>query len=150
MNTYFLCLTQYVNVGDLLINKMLIDEFCRHGYVYLDCPDAPEEFRRFLLLNKNVIDINKVHKFSVRTLNFYRFPSILKKCNITHFSQSPGPIRKKDSYANRIFAKYLHYILKPNKIRECKVGNCCSAIEARGDMININHSSEIYENTRVY
>lgn len=147
MNTYFLCLTQYVNVGDLLINKMLIDECCRYGYVYLDCPDAPEEFRRFLLQNKNVIDVNREHNFSVRSCRFFQFPIILKKCNITHFFQSPGPIRKKDSYVNRLFSKYIHYNLKHKSIRECKVGNCCSAIEARGDMININLSNEIYVRT---
>ena len=35
-NFYFLCITQPSNLGDLIINKMLVDELCRYGKVYVD------------------------------------------------------------------------------------------------------------------
>ncbi|WP_373941208.1 hypothetical protein OEG92_15795 [Polaribacter sejongensis] len=36
MKIYFLVATQHDNLGDLLINKMLINEISKYGTVYVD------------------------------------------------------------------------------------------------------------------
>lgn len=148
INTYFLCKTQYVNVGDLLINKMLINEYSRFGKVYLDCPDAPEDFRKFLFDNNRIVDVNMKCSFSVSTRKIFRFPSLLRKYNISVFSRSPGPIagpvKKNNGIIKKIVSYYLHTCLRLSNVKECLVGKCCSAIEARCGKINIVPTTEIY------
>ena len=57
MNSYFICATQPTNVGDLVINKMLIDELCRYGTVYVDACGLPSDFKNVLLQHANAVDV---------------------------------------------------------------------------------------------
>lgn len=52
MNSYFICATQPTNLGDLVINKMLVDELCRYGKVFVDAYGLPEEFTKYLFDEK--------------------------------------------------------------------------------------------------
>ena len=40
----YIVATQYDNMGDLLINKCLVDELTVYGHVYLDTKKVPEQF----------------------------------------------------------------------------------------------------------
>ena len=94
VNTYFICATQPDNLGDLIINKMLIDELSIYGYVYLDAWGIPDEFKLPLLENENVIDVSNfiftVKRRSLRYLFLYIF--FLKRKNVKLISRSSGPL----------------------------------------------------------
>ena len=143
-NTYFLCRTQYVNVGDLLINKMLIDECCRYGKVYLDCPAAPDNFRKYLFDSNHIVDVNKTLNFSARSIKIWRLPNLIRKYKISVFLQSPGPITIINGLASKLFSRVLHLFLNLSHVKRYRVGFCISAIEARRGKIKIASTSETY------
>lgn len=143
MNTYFLCLTQYENVGDLLINKMLVEEVAKYGDVYLDCPHAPENFRQYLFTNENVIDINQKYQVSFKKSNIIRFLLFLKHHDIQMFLQSPGPIKKGKGFGHFYFS-LAHRLVKFIGIPYCYIGKCCSAVAAKKERISLNNVAAAY------
>ena len=96
MNTYFLCATQPTNVGDLVINKMLIDELCHYGEVHVDCSsDLSDDFRRPLLQDPNSYDLLAEEGFSVKKAsvkNVFLFLKFIKQKRINLITISPGPM----------------------------------------------------------
>lgn len=68
MNSYFICATQPTNLGDLVINKMLVDELCRYGKVFVDAYGLPEEFTKYLFENKNAVDVYDTYHLSVKKI----------------------------------------------------------------------------------
>lgn len=143
MNFYFLCATQSSNLGDLLINKMLIDELCKYGNVYIDCYNIPSAFKDYILENKKTIDIYKIFKFSLKKGNIIRFSIFLKKQNIKYFTQSPGPLGKlSKNYA--IYFKLISYILKIKRIKYFLIGNCYYKSIANNEKISINYADAYY------
>lgn len=143
MNFYFLCATQSSNVGDLLINKMLIDELCRYGYVYVDCYNISAEFKKYILDNNKAIDVYGTNGFSIKKGNIIQFCFFLRKANIGCFTQSPGPLGKlTKSYA--IYFKLISYILKFLKIKYYLIGNCCSKSRLLNENISINNADGYY------
>ena len=144
MKTYFLCLTQYENVGDLLINKMLIEEFAKFGLVYLDCPHAPDDFRRFLFQHKNVIDVNKKFGLSIKKTNIISVLYFLRKQKIKLFLQSPGPIKPNSRGISHLYFRFIHCMLRLIDVPFCRVGNCCSTIASRGQRAYFNDTTAIY------
>lgn len=56
MNIFFICASRYDNLGDLIINKLLIDELCTYGTVYVDTYHVPFHFVNYLLSNSNAVD----------------------------------------------------------------------------------------------
>ena len=67
----YIVATQYDNVGDLLINKCLIDELSLHGKVYLDTKNVPKEFKNELLKNtKNVDELFNISQYSFKGSSF--------------------------------------------------------------------------------
>ena len=143
MNFYFLCATQPSNMGDLLINKMLIEELCKYGYVYIDCYNIPIAFKRYILENDKTIDIYETERFSIKKGNIIKFCHFLKKNDIKCFTQSPGPLGKLSrNYA--LYFKIISYILKFFKIKYCLIGNCCSKAIAFKEGISINNADAYY------
>lgn len=69
MNTYFICATQYTNLGDLMINKLLIEELCKYGKVYVDASSVPSSFKKPLLENPNSIDVFNEYGITVKALS---------------------------------------------------------------------------------
>lgn len=139
MNFYYLCATQSSNVGDLLINKMLIDELCKYGNVYIDCYNIPNTFKQYILENKRAIDIYEISGFSLKKGNIIKFYKFAKKTNIHIFTQSPGPLGKlSKSYS--LYFKVISKILKLLKIRYYLIGNCCSKSIAAHEKISISNA----------
>ena len=143
MNFYFLCATQATNLGDLVINKMLIDELCKYGYVYVDCYNIPLQFKKYILENSNVIDVYNTTGFSIKKGNIFKFCLFLKKANIKCFTQSPGPLGRL-SRRYSLYFKVISYILKCFKIRYYLIGNCCSAAIASNERLSINYANAYY------
>lgn len=142
MNFYFLCATQPYNVGDLLINKMLIDELCKYGTVYVDCYNIPDTFKCYILENNNAIDVYKMSGFSVKNGDIISFCFFLLRNNIKYFTQSPGPLGKlSKSYS--LYFKLISCLLKSIKIKYCLIGNCCSNSLALNEKISIRNA-DIY------
>lgn len=139
MNFYYLCATQSSNVGDLLINKMLIDELCKYGNVYIDCYNIPNIFKQYILENERAIDIYETNGFSLKKGNIIKFYQFAQKTNITFFTQSPGPLGKL-SKAYSLYFKLISKILKLLKIKYYLIGNCCSKSKAAHEKISINNA----------
>lgn len=130
MNSFFSCKCQYENLGDLIINKMLVDELCRYGSVYIDTGGAPGNFSSFLLQNPRAIDITSERgedkQRSIRgKLALLIF---LWQHNVKIFTDSPGPtfdgrtMSRKTLFKIRM--KSLLFGLVGTKI--VAVGKCCS------------------------
>ena len=66
MNTIFICDCQYENLGDLIINKLLVDEFAKYGTVYIDTYNVPENFKAPLLEGQNLIDLYSNYRITLK------------------------------------------------------------------------------------
>lgn len=149
MNIYFLVLTQPSNVGDLLINKMLIKELARQGKVYIDCYNCAADFRDSLFANmENVVDVYKSYHFTAKKLNLVKFASLLKRENIGLYTQSPGPLKKITQLKLRIGLGMIHRTIRLLEIPFYRIGNCCSeAIDSRADVVEKGVSAYFLRST---
>lgn len=85
----FIVATQYDNLGDLLINKCLLNELVKHSTVYLDSRGVPEEFKKQLLSNSNnIIDLENL---SLTYKGLHIFNIIFKSQDFDYIFKSPGP-----------------------------------------------------------
>lgn len=132
MNSYFLCATQPTNVGDLIINKMLIEELSKFGKVYVDCYNLPSEFTNALLSNNsNLINVYDKFNISLKRLDIIRCKNLIKKENVSFFTSSPGPIKSvKLTDLRDIALLFIHRVVKSSGVRLFSIGNCCSGIAA--------------------
>lgn len=90
MKIYFLVVTQHDNLGDLLINKMLIDELAKYGSVYVDAIGLPTEFKNELFSENRVFDFQEYYNGSIKRIPGQRLlPKIVKDFDC--FFKSPGP-----------------------------------------------------------
>lgn len=127
MNSYFLCVTQPTNAGDLLINRMLVEELSLYGKVFVDCYNCPVDFRTHLIGNtENVVDVNKVYGFSLKRGAFFAFFCFLKKNEIGLYTQSPGPLNRYSKWSLRISFSIIRKILYVLNIPFVRIGCCCS------------------------
>jgi len=90
MKIYFLVATQPDNLGDLLINKMLIDELSFYGDVYIDSEGLPDSFVKPLLLKENVIDFVSVYGGSLKRRSMFKIFTKVKS-DFKFYFKSPGP-----------------------------------------------------------
>lgn len=93
MKLFYSAYTCKWNTGDILINKLQIEEYARYGEVYVDCTDMPMDFCHVIFdtKNSNIKDFVKVYGISYRSRNLIRVLRLLKKEKFTHFTKSPGP-----------------------------------------------------------
>ena len=91
-SAYYLTITQDQNLGDLLINKVLIDELAYNNIIYLDSKNLRVHFSEEIKSNPNVIDIYEKFGLSLkkggRLFKTFRF---INKHQIKDFYVSPGP-----------------------------------------------------------
>lgn len=145
VNTYYICATQTNNLGDLMINKMLVDELCKYGKVYLDVFGIPDEFKYPLLKNKNVIDTS-TFGFTVKRLsinNLYKYIVFLKKNNVKLITRSPGPLEE-PSKKVRLGFSIINKIANLFKVRVVYFGNCCSEALSNSHKLKSTYMNEIY------
>lgn len=93
MKMFYSAYTCKGNTGDILINKLQIEEYARYGEVYVDCTDMPMDFCRVIFdtKNPNIRDFVKVYGINYRSRHLIRVLRLLKKEKFTHFTKSPGP-----------------------------------------------------------
>ena len=146
MNSYFLCATQPTNVGDLIINKMLIEEVSKYGKVYVDCCNLPSEFTNVLLCdNSNLINVYDIFHISLKRLDIIRCKNLMKKENVSLFTSSPGPIKSVKLTDLRDVAMFLiHRLVKSAGVKLFSIGNCCSGIGAIEQNKKFDKSIEHY------
>ena len=126
MNSYFICATQPTNLGDLVINKMLVDELCRYGKVFVDAYGLPEEFTKYLFDDKNAVDVYDTYHLSVKKLRLWGLSKLIKDENIRLYTHSPGPLYNLRSYRNFAFTA-VNYLFKFYGVSVQCIGNCASA-----------------------
>lgn len=146
MNSYFICATQFTNLGDLIINKMLIDELCKYGKVYIDAFGVPENFRVHLLENKNTVDINKQFNFTVKRLgvcNIWRFIRFYQNHHVELTTRSPGPLCE-SSEKTRLAFYFINSIARLFKSTVCYIGNCASELEVLGKHFKSENVNSLY------
>ncbi|SFW65290.1 Polysaccharide pyruvyl transferase [Sinomicrobium oceani] len=86
----FIVATQYDNVGDLLINKCLIDELSNYADVYLDTKNVPDSFKEKLLFGtQNVFELDELTPYSFKGVGVANL--FFSRTGITHVFKSPGP-----------------------------------------------------------
>lgn len=144
-NTYFICATQTGNLGDLMINKMLVDELCKYGKVYIDVYGVPEDFKLPLLSCSNVVDVSSFN-FSVKRLsvkNLFCFISFMKRYNIRLITRSPGPLSE-PSLKVRLGFSLINCLARLYKTKVVYLGNCCSQAYANRTKLKNTYMNEIY------
>ncbi len=124
---YFLCITQPTNLGDLVINKMLVDELCLYGKVYVDAYNTPERFRNVLTDNNSAIDLFKENGFSAKRFNLLRLYLLAKREKIHFFVSSPGPIEGGNTLYS-IAVSIIRYVFKLAGAKNYCIGGCCSSM----------------------
>ena len=127
MNFYFLCITQPTNLGDLVINKMLVDELCLYGRVYVDAYKTPENFRSVLTENDSVVDLYKEKRISAKRFNLFRLYLLAKREKIQFFVSSPGPIEGGNTLYS-IGVSIIKLVFKLAGAKNYCIGGCCSSM----------------------
>lgn len=147
INSFFICRCQRENLGDLIINKMLVDELCRFGVVYIDANTMPEKFKSHLFENPNAIDIwsynNCKKNWISRQLFLFRF---FKNNRIRIITSSPGPGYLKKSYSllSSVILRVRRFVLSKYNIYQIDIGSCCSNFAFHNSRINDNYSDKYY------
>lgn len=129
MNSYFYCRTQYENLGDLIINKMLIDELCMYGTVYINSKTVPHSFISPLLINPKVIDLFKTYNFiNEEDISIFKLLCFLKKNRVRISTSSPGPVfdGRRGTLRFRTMTFLLHWAFSLFEVKRSYIGVCCS------------------------
>ncbi len=91
-NICFLMATSPSNVGDLIINKMLIDKLSEHFNVYVDSYQIPNHFTDIIYRNKKIVDLFTLTRASLKKYNMLKQFFFLLKNDIRIIYKSPGPL----------------------------------------------------------
>ena len=130
-NSYVSCITQYENLGDLIINKMLVDELSRYGKVYLDTYRVPETFSTPLLQNDNVIDMSTLQLHYKGRRSLLPFLNFYIRHKISVITECPGPMYpQKRRGCVRALTLLYDSLLKIFGIHRYLIGNCCSHLRS--------------------
>lgn len=99
----FIVATQYDNLGDLIINKCLIDELSKHVILYIDAANVPDKFIKELKTNPRLKFLNEDYGFSFKNITIYKFFTSYSK-EFSFLFKSPGPMvyRKKSSFKSKL------------------------------------------------
>jgi len=121
----YIVATQYDNVGDLLINKCLIDQISKYGQVYLDTKNVPESFIKELLKDtQNVIKLTELTPKSFKgkgAVSLY-----FSNLGITHIFKSPGPFGSagnKKVFLKNMLIGLIFKMFKSKNVKSYLVGN---------------------------
>ncbi|MFD2965379.1 MULTISPECIES: hypothetical protein [Olivibacter] len=114
----FILATQYDNMGDLLINKCLVDELANYGEVYIDSKNASKEFVNILIDNPKVHQLSDISTISLKGKGLLLLP-FLKNFRFTHLFKSPGPFGGASSLSEALRYLIFYYIFAVMKSRQC-------------------------------
>ena len=144
-NTYFICATQYTNLGDLIINKMLVDELSKYGKIYLDDYNVPLDFKKPLLENPGIVDTAEIGLTikSPSVKSFFRFLKLIKTERISFLTRSPGPLEE-PSLIVRLALSIINIVVRLLGVRVIYFGNCCSEACANISKIKTTYMNAVY------
>lgn len=134
INSYYLCITQPTNVGDLLINKMLVEELCKYGKVYVDAHKTPSDFKNILLENPNAYDAYAEGMVTIKGPSIIKLYRFFKKNNIKVYTSSPGPLGKGLFIYNLVLG-FAEQIAHAAGVRIYRIGACCSQMISKGEIL---------------
>lgn len=89
MKIYFLVATQHDNLGDLLINRMLIEEISKYGVVYVDAAGVKPSFKKKLIFGGNK-DFELEYGGSLKRVSGFKLLSVVRE-KFDFYFKSPGP-----------------------------------------------------------
>lgn len=121
----YIVATQYDNMGDLLINKCLIDELAEYGEVYLDTKNVPESFKAVLLEHKNARELSEVSTLSLKGKGLLLLP-FYRNFKFDYMFKSPGPFGGSVTFGQKVKASLFQFIFSVMKQRGTKsylIGN---------------------------
>lgn len=145
-NFYFICASSYDNLGDLIINKMLIDELCKYGRVYVDAYHVPEHFSKYLLENPNTVDVYSNYRVSAKRIslsNLFNFFTFLRSKKVRLITRSPGPIIEPNAKIRMGF-RIINCLARFAGSRITYFGNCCSAQLSRDEALKSNGVQNVF------
>ncbi|MEG3658575.1 polysaccharide pyruvyl transferase family protein [Arenibacter palladensis] len=117
----FLVATQYDNLGDLIINKCLIDELTKHVDLHIDTYNTSEEFIKCFESNSKVNFLKKSYGFSFKNASLLKY-LFSDKVRFNYLFKSPGPIgyAKSSGIEDRIRGFVFNQIFKTAHNKGCK------------------------------
>lgn len=123
IKSYFLTITQYENLGDLVINKMLIEEISRYSEVYLDRGSYSNAFIDELK-SVDCKDVYTTYGLSLHTPScIYKTLRFIKREGIKCFFVSPGPKSIGSLFSIRILVLlFIYFWCRLNGIKAYYVG----------------------------
>lgn len=145
INTFFVCATQTSNLGDLIINKKLIDELCEHGNVYIDVFGIPGDFKHPLLDNPRAVDVADLG-FTVKRpslKNIIKYINLIRQSKIKVVTRSPGPLEEPSSKVRFGFI-LINLIAKVCGCRIIYFGSCCSEAIAKKDILRSTYMDSVF------
>ena len=87
----YIIATQYNNLGDLVINKCLIDELSKYVELYIDTNNVSTEFLQNILKNDQIKTLEEHYRFSFKNWSILKYFIFLKK-RFKYVFKSPGPM----------------------------------------------------------
>ena len=86
--TFYSAYTCKNNLGDLIINKMQIEEYSKYGEVYVDFTGMPDNFKNILLNqnNPNIKDYTATYGKSNRGKHIIHVIKLINKEGFTHIT----------------------------------------------------------------
>lgn len=128
MKTFFSAYTCKGNTGDILINKLQIEEYAHYGEIFVDCTGMPANFYDIIFdtKNPNIKDFVKAYGISYRSMNIFRALRLMQKEHFTHFTKSPGPYGyiklPFKTFLKRIIGALGYWIADRSKIKVIALG----------------------------
>lgn len=115
MKMYYNAHTNKDNLGDLLITKYQIEEYAKHGDVFVDCHGMPSDFRRVIFdtQSPSVKDFEREYGICYRSIKVFKVISTLNRQGFTHFCDAPGPRVPFRRPLYRMFSKFLVKVIPP-------------------------------------
>lgn len=115
----YIVATQYDNLGDLIINKCMVDEIAKHGTLYLDTKNVSAEFQEVLLDNANVKPLSTITDVSLKGKGALSIPFV-SKLKFDFLFKSPGPFGGIKSFGEFMRYWVFYYIFSTMKAKGCK------------------------------
>ncbi|MDX1766550.1 MAG: polysaccharide pyruvyl transferase family protein [Arenibacter troitsensis] len=130
----YIVATQYDNLGDLIINKCLIDELTRYVDLYVDSHNISDDFIKCFELNDKVNFLKKNYGFSFKDLTLLKY-LLSEKIKFEYLFKSPGPVgfTKPSGINDRIRGFVFNQIFKTTRNKGCKSFVIGSEITLKND-----------------
>ena len=113
-SVYYITATQSFNLGDLVINRKLLELLSKKYNVYCDLYNLPSDFSESLVKDLKIINANEIFDGSLKKKHVFHQIINMKKSGIRKIFKSPGPMRADGfkSFINILLFSLLLFSLK--------------------------------------